>query len=139
MCPFIHSLDRLGTCVIPFDNGVVESPLDATIAILTNLELESLWLLPAEVLVCEVAVLCGLEEDWLGKVELLDDNSWTKVEVVVDDLDELVRGLVGCSVGVDVDGQWLGNTNGVGKLDECTTSELGVNKGLCDPSSDVSS
>lgn len=55
-----------------------------------HLELEGLWLLPAEILVGEVTVLCGLEVDWLGEVELLDDNTWSEVEVLVDDLYQLV-------------------------------------------------
>lgn len=104
-----------------------------------NLEFESLWLLPAEVLVGEVTVLCGLEVDWLGQVELLDDHTWSEVEVLVDDLDELIGGLVGGSVGVDENGEWLCDTDGVGELDESTASELGVDEGLCDPSCKVGS
>lgn len=78
-----------------------------------SLERKSLWLLPAEVLVCEVTVLGGLEVDGLGQLELLDDNSWAEIEVLVDDLDELVRGLVGGSVRVNEDGEGLCDTDGV--------------------------
>lgn len=103
------------------------------------LELELLWLLPAEVLVGEVTVLGGLEVDWLGQVELLDDHSWAEIEVGTDDLLELIRGLGGGSVGVDEDGEWLSDTNGVGELDKRTTSELGVDEGLGDPTGKVGS
>lgn len=104
-----------------------------------NLELELLWLFPGEALVGEVAVLGGLEVDWAGQVELLDDHSWTEVEVGADDLLELIRGVVGGSVGVNVDGGWLSDTDGVGELDKRTASELGVDEGLGDPAGDVGS
>ena len=60
------------------------------VPIWVHLELESLGLLPAEVLVCEVTVLGGLEIDWLSQVELLDNHTWSEIKVGVDDLDELV-------------------------------------------------
>lgn len=102
-----------------------------------RLELERLRLLPGELLVGEVAVLGGLEVDWLGQVELLDDHSGAEVEVGTDDLLKLVRGLIGGSVRVDKDGERLSDTDGVGELDEGTASELGVDEGLGDPASDV--
>lgn len=89
----------------------VESNID--VPKLVHLELEGLWLLPAEVLVGEMTILGGLEIDWLGKVELLDDHTWTKVEVVADDLDQLVRRLVRCTIGVNEDRQRLSDTDGV--------------------------
>jgi hypothetical protein len=45
-----------------------------------------------------VTVLGGLEVDWLGKVELLDDNTWPHVEVGLDDGNELLAGLGGSSI-----------------------------------------
>lgn len=60
----------------------------------THLELESSWLLPGEVLVGEVAVLGRLAVDGLGEVQVLDDDTGTHVEVLADDLNELVGGLV---------------------------------------------
>ena len=86
-----------------------------------------------------MAVLGGLEVDWAGQVELLDDHSWTEVEVGADDLLKLVRGVVGGSVGVNVNGSWLSDTDGVGELDETTASELGVDEGLGDPAGNVGS
>ena len=54
------------------------------------------WLgfLPGKVLVREVTVLSGLEVDWLSQIKLLDDNTWSEVEVLVDNLNELIGGLV---------------------------------------------
>jgi len=78
-----------------------------------HLKLEGLWLLPGEVLVGEVTVLGGGAVDWLDEVELLDNDTWAHVEVGLDDLDELVRGLVRGAVGLDEKGSWLSNTNGV--------------------------
>ncbi len=104
-----------------------------------NLELELLWLFPGEALVGEVTVLGGLKVDWLGQVELLDDHSRAEVEVGANDLLELVGGVVGGSVGVDENGGWLSDTDGVGELDKRTASELGVDEGLGDPAGDVGS
>ena len=86
-----------------------------------------------------MAVLGGLEVDWAGQVELLDDHSWAEVKVGADDLLKLVRGVVGGSVGVNVNGSWLSDTDGVGELDETTASELGVDEGLGDPAGNVGS
>lgn len=102
------------------------------------LVLESLGLLPAEVLVgAEVAVLGRLEVDGPGKVELLDDDTGAHVEVLADDLDELVRGLGGGAVGVDEDGQGLGDTDGVGQLDQRTAGKAGGDQGLGNPTGQV--
>lgn len=68
-----------------------------------TLKLESLRLLPGEVLVGEVTVFGGLEVDWLGQVELLDNDTRSEVEVGVDDLDELIRGFIRGSVRVNED------------------------------------
>jgi len=77
------------------------------------LEFESLGLLPAEVLVGEVSVLCSLEVNGLGQVELLDNDTWSQIKVAVDDLLEFVRGLIGSTVRINIDGKWLSDTNGV--------------------------
>jgi hypothetical protein len=103
----------------------------------SRLELEGLRLLPGEALVGEVAVLGGLEVDWLGQVELLDDHSRAEVEVGADDLLKLVGGLVGGSVRVDEDGEGLSDTDGVRQLDEAAAGQLGVDEGLGDPAGDV--
>jgi hypothetical protein len=60
------------------------------VASLGFLPLEGLWLLPAEFLAGEVTVLGSLEVDWLGQVELLDDNTWSQVEVGSDDFDKFI-------------------------------------------------
>lgn len=77
------------------------------------LELEGLWLLPAEFLAGEVTVLSSLEVDWLGQIKLLDNDTRSQVEVGSDDLNKFIRGLAGCAVCVDEDGKWLSNTDGV--------------------------
>lgn len=87
----------------------------------------------------EVAVSSGVTVDGLLEVELLDDDTGSEVPVVADDLNELLVSLLGGAVGVDVDGQWLSNTNGVRELDESTASELSVHEGLGDPSGGVGS
>jgi len=78
-----------------------------------HLEFQSLWLLPCEALVGEVTVLGGLEVDWLGQVEILDNDTRSEIKVGTDDLDQLIGGLVGGTICFDEDGEWLGDTNGV--------------------------
>jgi hypothetical protein len=105
----------------------------------SHLELEGLGLLPGEVGVGEVAVLGGLAVDGVDEVELLDDDTGAHVEVGLDDLDELAGALVGGAVGLDEDGERLGDTNGVGELDKGTASELGVDERLGNPAGEVGS
>lgn len=77
------------------------------------LELEGLWLLPAEFLAGEVTVLGSLEVDWLSQIKLLDNDTRSQVKVGSDDLNKFIRGLAGCTICVNEDGEWLGNTDGV--------------------------
>ena len=83
----------------------------------------------------------GLLVDWSLQIELLDDGSWSEAEVVLDDSDEIVIGhtLLDGSVRVDVDGEWVSETNGVGDLDEASVGEAVGNDGLGDVSSVVGS
>ena len=55
-----------------------------------GLELQALGLLPTEVLVGEMAVLCRLVVDRLGKIKLLHDDAWPHVEVRPDDIDQFL-------------------------------------------------
>ena len=103
------------------------------------LKFEGLWLLPGEFLAGEVTVLGCLEVDWSGEVELLDDDSRSHVEVLLDDFDQLVGTLIGSTVCLDEEGKWLGDTNSVGKLDKCTSCKFSVDQRFCDPSSEVCS
>lgn len=84
-----------------------------------------------------MTVLCGAAVDGVDQVELLDNDTGTEVEVVADDLDKLVGRLVGSAVGLDEDGEGLCDTNGVGKLDESSAGETGLEEGLCDPAGEV--
>jgi hypothetical protein len=104
-----------------------------------NLELELLGLLPGELLVSEVTVLRGLVVDGVREVQLLNDDTRAHVEVGLDDVDKLVRGLVGGAIGLDEERERLGNTNGIRELDEGATGQLGVNQRLGDPASEVGS
>ncbi len=101
------------------------------------LEFKNLWLLPAEVLVGEVAVLGCLEVDGLCEVKLLDYDTRAQIEILVDDLDQLVRRVLRCTVAVYEDREGLCDANCIGKLDQGTTTELGVDERFSDPSSQV--
>lgn len=104
-----------------------------------HLELELLGLLPGERLVGEVTVLGGCVVDGVDEVQLLDNDTRAEVKVLVDDLDELLGGLVRGAVGLNEEGQRLSNTDGVRKLDQRTASQLGVDERLGDPAGKVGS
>lgn len=69
--------------------GEVDSPAERGVGVILKFEL--LWLFPGEILAREVAVLCGLEVDWVDKIQFLDDHARAQVEVVADDLDKFLR------------------------------------------------
>lgn len=58
------------------------------------------------------------------------DDTGPEVPVLLDDGDELFVGLFASAVGINVDGQRLSNTNGVGELHKCATGETGSDKRL---------
>lgn len=86
-----------------------------------------------------MTVLGSLEVDGAVQAQLTNNDTGSQVEVLVDDLDELLGGLVRGAVGVDVDRQGLSNTNGVGELNKGAASEASVDEGLGDPASEISS
>ena len=107
--------------------------------VITRLELELLGLLPGEGLVAEVTVLGSTVVDGVGEVELLDNDTGTEVEVLADDLDKLLRVLVGGTVVLNEERKGLGDTNGVGELDEAAAGETSLDQGLGDPAGKVGS
>lgn len=102
-----------------------------------NLVLELPHLLPGVLLVGEVAVRGSLEVDGSSKVEILHKHTGSEVKVLLDDLNELGRRVLGGSVGVNEDGQRLGNTNGVGELNQGSSGKSGLDQRLGDPSGSV--
>jgi len=70
--------------------------------------------------------------DWSLQIELLDDGAWSEAEVILDNSDQIVVGhaLLNGSVRVNVDGEWIGESNGVRILDQASVSELVGNNGL---------
>lgn len=84
-----------------------------------------------------MTVLSCLKVDWLGQVEILDDDTGSQVEIGADDGNKFVRGLIRGTVGVNKDGKWLCNADSIRELDECTTSELGIDQRFGDPSGKV--
>lgn len=102
-----------------------------------NLELERLGLLPGVRRVTEVTVRGGLQVLGLLEVELSHDNSGSEVPVVSDDVNQVSVRLLAGTVGLDKDGQGLGNTDGVRQLDQASSGKTGVDQGLGDPSGSV--
>lgn len=60
-----------------------------------------------------MTVLGSAEVDGVGEVQLLDNDTRPHVEVLPDDRNKLVGGLVASTVGLDEQGEGLSNTNGV--------------------------
>jgi len=101
-----------------------------------------LGLLPSEVLLLrapKVAVGGGLDVDGALEVEVADDAAGAKVKVLLDDGNNLIVRLGGSAVGLHVDGQGLGHANGVGKLNQHTLAQTGLDKRLCHPAESVGS
>jgi len=73
------------------------------------------------------------------KVEIANKTSWAEIEVAENDFEELTIGLfvLGSAVGVDVDAEWVRNTNSVGDLDKYAIAEVSCDEGLGDPASGV--
>lgn len=77
-----------------------------------------------------MTVRSGLEVLRLLEAELTDDDTGAEIPVLEDDIDELSVVLLAGTVGVDVDGKRLSDTDGVGELDESTSSEASSDEGL---------
>ena len=101
---------------------------------LSSLENELLGLLPGEVGVspAEVAVLGRLLVDRSEEVEFLNDVARAEVEVLANDADEVLisKAILHCAVGLDVNGERVGETDGVGDLDKDSVSEASSDQGL---------
>ena len=104
----------------------------------TLLELELLGLLPRELGSAKVTTGSGSKVLGLLEAEVLDNDTGTEVEVVADDGDELLVGLLTSAVRVDEHGKRVGDTNGVRELNEDTAGEASGNEGLGNPSGSVS-
>ena len=63
---------------------------------------------------------CRLLVNGSLKLKLLNDVSWSEIEVILDNADDvsLSAAILGSSVGVDMDGQWVSQTNSVGDLEK---------------------
>jgi hypothetical protein len=103
------------------------------------LELEFLGVFPSELITTKVTVGSSLLVDGLEEVKFLDNDTRTEIKVISDDLDKFSLSLIGGTVGINENGKRLSNTNSIRKLDKSTTSELGVDQRLGDPTSSVGS
>ena len=101
-------------------------------------ELQLLGLLPRVLRVTEVTVRRSLKVLRLLETERLDNETRAEVEVLANDLDQLLVGLLAGTVCIDEDGEGLSNTDGVGELDESTAGETTSDQGLGDPAGSVS-
>lgn len=87
----------------------------------------------------EVAVRSGLVVLGLTKGQVTGQGTGAAVEVDLDDVSDELGGqsvLLG-AVGLDEDGQGLGDADGVRQLDECTLAQAGLDDGLGHPTAGV--
>lgn len=103
-----------------------------------GLELEFLRLLPGKGLVgAKVTVLGSLEVDGSVQFELADNHARTKIEILVDNVNQLIRCSLRGAISIDKNGQRLGDTDGVRELDKGAASETGIDKRLGNPTAHV--
>lgn len=81
----------------------------------------------------------SLEIDWSLELQIAHNDTRAQVKVVLHDLHDLLVGFRSSSIGVDEQGHWVGNTNGVGDLHEATVGQTGSHDGLSDPAGSVGS
>lgn len=106
------------------------------------LEFECLGYFPGEVWVIgatEVATRSGLEVNGSAELKYPDNDTWPEVEVVENNGREvLVRAAAGGTVvGVHIDGERRGYSNGVADLDKNPLAESGCDEGLGDPPGNI--
>ena len=109
-----------------------------------SVELEvHLWGLPGEILIfsSEMSKGSGFLVDWSLEIKLLDDVTWSEVEIISNDSNKIVIGeaFLDCSVGVNVNGEWVSKSDGIGDLNEASVGESIGNNRLGDESSVVGS
>ena len=84
-----------------------------------------------------MSVAGGGLEDGLVEAEVADDATGAEVKVLLHELHEGLLVVLGGAVSVDVDGERVGDTNGVGELDADTVAEVVGHEGLGDPAGGV--
>ena len=59
------------------------------------------------------------------QIQLLDDASRSEIEIVANDADDVLLGAATFdrAVGLNVDGEWVGEADSVGDLDEGSVTE----------------
>jgi len=103
-----------------------------------SLEFKLLGGFPGEAVTPEVAVGGGLLVDGVLQLKIFDNLARAEVEVLLNNLQKLLLALRRRSVAEDGDGKGLGDTNGVGNLDQDALAESSLNERLSHPASGVS-
>merc|ERR1712168_1522379 len=93
--------------------------------------------LPREAVATEMTISGGLLVDGVLQLKVLDDSAWAEVEVLLDDIQKLLLALRRRTVAEDGDGEWLGDTDGVGDLHQDASAESGLDEGFGDPAGGV--
>ncbi|GMT05538.1 hypothetical protein PENTCL1PPCAC_27712, partial [Pristionchus entomophagus] len=102
-----------------------------------GLDLQLLGLFPRERLVAEVAVASSLLEDRALESEILQDESGSEVEVLVDNAEQLELAQWRGVVRDDGDGEGLGHADGVRHLDEAAEADACLHQRLGHPTGTV--
>jgi len=101
------------------------------------LKFELLGGFPGKAIAPEVAVGRGLLVDGVLQLKIFDNLARAEVEILLDDLQKLLLALRRRAVAKDSDGERLGNTDGVGNLDQDALAKSGLDQRLGDPAGGV--
>ena len=77
-----------------------------------------------------MTVCRSLAVNRLLQVELLHNDTWSKVPVLSNNFDKLQVGFLARAVSIDENRQGLSDTNGVRELNKRTAGEASGNQGL---------
>lgn len=98
---------------------------------------------PGEILIVssEMSESTGLLIDWSLQLQVSDDHTWSEIEVSDDDISqvEISQSLSDGSVTVNMDTQWLSNSDRVSDLNQSSLAESVGDQRLSNPSGSVSS
>jgi hypothetical protein len=100
-----------------------------------------LGVLPGEVLIIttEVTIRSGLKVDGTSELKIAHQTSRAEIEVLLNDLEEFAIRFGTSTIRINEYGEGMRNTDSIGDLNQHTTSELGGNERLGDPTAGIGS
>lgn len=71
------------------------------------------WLFPGELGATKVTICSSVAVNRFEQIQFLDNNTRSKIKVVLDDLQQFCIALFSSSIGVNKDRSWFSYTNGI--------------------------